>query len=83
MQSVKKWDDFGTEEIIPLAEAVTELLFYFNHKNKSTETHRQETILRLQQGFQMNTDKVHYKTINSVKDFANNIDYLIDLNEGE
>ncbi len=65
MQSVKKWDDFGTEEIIPFAEAVTELLF-FNHENESTETHRQETILRLQQGFQMNTDKVHYKAIISV-----------------
>jgi hypothetical protein len=80
MQSVKKWDDFGTEEIIPMNDAVNELLF-FNHKNEATEEQRQETISRLQQGFQMNTDKVHYKAINPVKDLLDNIDDDIDLNE--
>ncbi len=65
VQSVKAWDDFGSEEIIPFAEAVSELLFY-NHKNAWTETQRREIILRLQQGFQMNTDKFHYKAIISV-----------------
>lgn len=80
MQSVKAWNDFGTEEIIPFAEAVSELLF-FNHGTESTETHRQEIILQLQQGFQMNTDKFHYKAINSVKDLIDNIDDGIDLNE--
>ncbi len=62
MKSVRKWDDFDGEEIIPFADAVNELLFY-NHKDQVTEAHRQETISRLNQGFQMNTDKVHYKAI--------------------
>ncbi len=62
MKQVKKWDDFGGEEIVSFDDAVNELLFY-NHREEVTEAHRQETILRLNQGFQMNTDKVHYKVI--------------------
>lgn len=71
MKSVKKYDNFGSEEIISFDDAVNELI----------EAYKQKTILQLRQGFQMNTTTFHYKGINSVKDLTDNIDDNIDLNE--